>query len=57
MARMSSLVISLAAVAAVCAAAMVAMKISGPGWRAMAGGLVRLVRSDCDHPKWEVLMQ
>lgn len=54
---MSSLVISLAAVAAVCAAAMVAMKISGPGWRAMAGGLVRLVRSDCDHPKWEVLMQ
>ena len=57
MARMSSVVISLAAVAAVLAAAIVAMKVRGTGWRALAAGVARFARPDCDHPKWEVLMQ
>lgn len=57
MARMSSIVISLAAIVAVCAAAIVAMKFTGPGWRAVASSLLRIARPDCDHPNWEVLMQ
>lgn len=57
MERMGSVVISLAAIVAVCTAAVVAMKFTGPGWRATGAAAVRLIRSESDHPRWEALAQ
>jgi hypothetical protein len=54
---MSSVVLGLAAITAVVAAALVAMKFTGLGWRTLPADLVRMVRSDSEHPNWEVLMQ
>jgi hypothetical protein len=56
-ARISSIIVSLVALAALCAAAIVAMRMTGPGWRNFVSGISRLIRSQEDHPNWEVLMQ
>lgn len=57
MARTSAFVISLATLGAICAAAVLTMKFTGLGWRAVSNSLLRVIRQEHDHPNWEVLMQ
>lgn len=50
MARIRSIVVGIAAVAAIVAALIVTLRFFG-------SSIVRLFRSEEDHPHWEVLMQ
>ena len=50
MARISSIVVGVAATAAIVAALVVALRMFG-------SSIVRMFRSDEDHPHWELLMQ
>jgi hypothetical protein len=57
MARIGSFVVSLAAVAAVCAAILVAVRSNPEQWRGFVSGFVRFMRQESNHPRWDVLAQ
>jgi hypothetical protein len=57
MARVGSVVVSLAALAAICAAAALAFRMSPVAWRNLVVSLSRLLRHEAAHPRWDVLAQ
>lgn len=57
MARISSVVVSLAALAALIVATIVTLRVGVAGWRHVLSSIFRAFRPCQDHPKWEVLMQ
>jgi hypothetical protein len=56
-ARLMSVVLGLAAVAALVAAVLFVLRFSGNGFRGLVLAFGRLTRRNPDHPCWELLAQ
>jgi hypothetical protein len=55
--RTGSVIIGIAATAALVTTLALVLRLSGAGLRGLADTLLRVVRSETDHPHWELLAQ
>lgn len=56
MGRSGSVIVAVGALLAMLAAVL-AVGLRGPGFRSIVSAIGRFIRSDDDHPQWELLMQ